>query len=340
MGVFKTRGYAMRKLLLNSTALAAAATLAATAAMADVSISGSTEFAYSSRTSDIAASDGTFNSTDSEIAFKFTNKTDNGLTIGYTMELDGDASTATPVDESSISISGGFGTIVLGNNDGVGDNYGMASDDIIAEESSAGAPDSATIRTDSDIALGINDNAKVIYHMPAMGGLTAGVSFEDSGTSAAANTATDTTSIGARYTTELSGMTILVGGAAAEQETAVGTASTATNNMGVKITRGPITVAFASARTKSDDEDISASGAAISYAMGDGVTVGAYTDSSEDDLDAGEKFSINGVELQYVVAPGLTAVLNHDSYDYTAGTSDEATSDKGSLTKLTIKAAF
>ena len=330
----------MRKLLLNSTALATAAVFATTAAMADVSISGSSEFKYQKRSSDIAASDGTYNDVDSEVVFKFSNKTDNGLTIGYVMELDGDASTATPVDESSISISGGFGTIVLGNNDGVADNYGIEAGDIIAEESAIGAPDSATIRSDSDISLGINDNAKVIYHMPAMGGLTAGVSFEDSGTAAAANTATDITSIGARYTTELSGMSVTVGGAAVEQETAVGTAASTANNMGVKIVRGPISLAFASSRTKSSGEDVSASGAAISYNMGDGITVGAYSDSSSDDIDTAEKFAINGVELQYVVAPGLTAVLNHDSYDYTADGTTETTSDKGSLTKLTIKAAF
>ena len=59
----------------------------------------------------------------SEIKFSFTNKTDSGLTIGYTVELDSDAAD-TAIDESSLSISGGFGKVVLGQNDGAGDNYG------------------------------------------------------------------------------------------------------------------------------------------------------------------------------------------------------------------------
>ena len=68
----------MRKLLLGTTALAAAATLTANAALADISISGATEFQYNSRSSNLAASDGTTFATDGEVTFKFSNKTDSG----------------------------------------------------------------------------------------------------------------------------------------------------------------------------------------------------------------------------------------------------------------------
>ena len=44
----------MRKLLLGTTALAAAATLSANAALADVTISGGYEFKYLSRSSNVA----------------------------------------------------------------------------------------------------------------------------------------------------------------------------------------------------------------------------------------------------------------------------------------------
>ncbi|MDA0765171.1 MAG: porin, partial [Proteobacteria bacterium] len=111
----------MRKLLLSTTALASAAVLTANIAVADVSISATTEWKYVSTGSEVTTQDGTKFDNDSEIIFNFSNKTDSGLTIGYTVELDTDASTATPVDESSFSISGGFGKIVLGQNDGVGD---------------------------------------------------------------------------------------------------------------------------------------------------------------------------------------------------------------------------
>ena len=61
----------MRKLLLGTTALAAAATLSANVAVADVSISGYYEWKYQSTSSDITANDGTTFSSDSEIKFSF-----------------------------------------------------------------------------------------------------------------------------------------------------------------------------------------------------------------------------------------------------------------------------
>ena len=78
----------MRKLLLGTTALAAAATLTTNAALADVSISGAIEWSYNSRSSNITAKDGTTFGTDSSITIGFTNKTDSGLDIGYTQAID------------------------------------------------------------------------------------------------------------------------------------------------------------------------------------------------------------------------------------------------------------
>ena len=49
----------MRKLLINSTALATVAALTAGAAVADVSISATSEMKYKSRTSEVAATNGT-----------------------------------------------------------------------------------------------------------------------------------------------------------------------------------------------------------------------------------------------------------------------------------------
>jgi hypothetical protein len=79
--------------------------------------------------------------------------------------------------------------------------------------------------------------------------------------------------------------------------------------------------------------------------MPNGMTVGAYTFKSEDDLDAGEEYTRSGVELQYTIASGLTAVINVDDYEYKEGTSDGTNAtlhvdDSGTSSKLTIKAAF
>ena len=326
----------MRKLLLGTTALVASGALLANAAVADVSISAATEWSYSSRSSNVTANDGTTFGTDSEIKFSFTNKTDSGLTIGYVVELESD-DTNTAINESSLSISGGFGKVVLGENDSVGDNYGVASTDLPSEESSPSVT-SASIGTNTDISGMEGDTNKISYHLPAMGGLTVGASFTDSG----AVGSTDTTTFGFNYAMDAGGTAVTIGGATATTEAT--TTDTDAQNLGLKIVSGNLTFIAAQSSLEAVDEDIESTGAGISYKMANGMVLGAYTMKSEDDLDAGEEYTKSGVEVQYTIAAGLTAVINVDDYEYTAATTPNAdgtaTSDSGTMSKLTLKASF
>jgi hypothetical protein len=328
----------MRKLLLGTTALAAAATLTANAALADVSISGGAEWKYTSRSSNVSANDGTAMASDNTMTIKFNNKTDSGLDITYMVDFDTDAGdgSALGTDENSITIAGGFGKIVLGQDDDAADAYNLDESDLIAEDD-APSVTSATIGTSSSISS--DDAMKIAYHLPAMGGLTAGISHTDRGAAGG----TDTTSYGARYSMDAAGASITLGYAAVQDENA--TQDVDQENMGMKIVSGDISLIISQGGTESSDEDIENQGASISYKMPNGMTVGAYTFKSEDDLDAGEEYSRNGVELQYTIASGLTAVVNVDDYSYKEGTSPDGASaahvdDSGTQTKLTIKAAF
>ena len=323
----------MRKLLLSTTALAAAATLTANAALADVSISGSAEWSYTSRSSNATANDGTTFGTDSDMTINFTNKTDTGLNITYRVDFDTDGADGSNFvnDEHSISIAGGFGKIVLGMDDDAGDAYNIDESDLIAEDAAPAAV-SATIGTSSSITS--DDANKVAYHLPAMGGLTAGISHTDRGAAGG----TDSTSYGAKYAMTAGGASITLGYAIVNDENA--TQDVDQENMGMKIVSGDISVIVSQGGTESNDEDIKNAGASISYKMPNGMTVGAYTFKSEDDLDAGEEYSRSGAEIQYTIASGLTAVINVDDYDYKKGTSDATNSDSGTSSKLTIKAAF
>jgi len=323
----------MRKLLLGSTALAAAASLGANAALADVSISGAFEWAYTSYSSNVAAKDGTSSATDSEVAFKFSNKTDSGLTIGWVVELESDDADSA-INESSLSIAGGFGKVVLGGNDSVGDNFGIAGTDIPSEEGGTGLVSSASIGTNSDISPASADASKISYFLPAMGGLTMGVSH----TTTLAGT-TDSTEYGARYTMDAGGATVTLGGASGTTEAA--TKDIDSQNIGVKIASGNITVAMGQGSHEENDEDRETNDFGASYNMGNGMVVSAYTVDAEDSLDAGEEFTRSGIELAYTIAPGLSAVINVDDFDYKAGTSSDTTvSDNGTSSKLTIKASF
>jgi len=330
----------MRKLLLGTTALAAAATLSANAALADVSISGATEWHYINFGSQDATLDGDSFSQDSEIAFKFSNKTDSGLTIGYTVEMESDAG-AGGIDESSFTISGGFGSIMLGQNDGVATAYAIEAEDATAEES-AGSMVSATIRTDTDISLDETDNNKIAYTLPAMGGLKAGISFEDSGAGSAAANKADITAVGASFTTEAAGSTVTIGAATVTKEQSGTTPDEDAQNIGVKIASGAATFYLAQSINEASDEDITAQGFGASYNLGNGITLAGFTMTAEDDLDAGEEYTANSVEATYSIASGLAAVLNVTNYDYKAGTNNDNSeaADDGTITKLVIKASF
>jgi hypothetical protein len=334
----------MRKLLINSTALATVAALTASVtaltasvAVADVSISASTEFKYISRSSQVTATDGTETKSDSEVVFKFSNKTDNGLTIGYVVELQSDGGDSA-IDESSFSIEGGFGKVVLGENDGVGENFGIAAVDLIAEENLDSVV-SARVSTSSDIIQGNSDTIKIAYFLPPMGGLTVGVSQADAG----ATSGTDTTSIGLAYAMEAAGASFTLGGASTTTPSATAKDVTS-NNYGVKYANGPLKVTFSQGSYAAVDEDRMATGVAASYVLANGITLGAYMVSSDDDMDLGESYDSSGVEAQYTIAAGLTAVVNVGSYDYKVGSARDTdmstVSDNGSSTSLTIKAAF
>ena len=328
----------MRKLLLGTTALAAAATLTANAALADVSISGGYEFKYASRSSNVTANDGTsFSHSDTDLTINFTNKTDSGLDITYRVDFDVFGNTesgAATMDEISLAIAGGFGKVVLGRDDDAGDAYNLDESDIIGEDASPSVT-SATIGTSSSISS--DDAMKIAYHLPAMGGLTAGISHTDRG----AEGGTDSTSYGAQYTMEAAGAAITLAYAAVNDENP--TQDVDQENMGLKIVTGDLSLVISQGGKEADDEDIENQGAAISYAMPNGMTVGAYTFKSEDDLDAGEEYSKSGVEVQYTVASGLTAFINVDDYDYKEGGSDSSAThvdDSGTQTTLTIRASF
>jgi len=224
----------MRKLLLGTTALAAAATLTANTALADVSISGMIEWNYNSRSSNITTLDGTNFGTDSDMQISFSNKTDSGLDLGMTVDFDTDGG-AFGNDETSLTIGGGFGKVTLGMNDAAADAYIIDESDLIQEDQGP-IQASATVSTSSSMALGQLDNNKITYHLPAMGGLTAGVSHTDSG----APGASDSTSMGAKYSMSAGGAALTLGYATSTTDNA--TQDIDSSTMGLKVVSGDISL--------------------------------------------------------------------------------------------------
>ena len=330
----------MRKYLLSTSALAGAALLSS-AAVADVTISGYAEFAYTQADHNIAANDGNLMSQDQEVHIKFVNKTDSGLTITAMNELsthDGNG------DDTYMSIAGGFGTIKLGNTDAVSSSFDMNPSDLVQEEAAGTLHDgtnattpvaAATISTDT--GTGGANSTKISYMLPAVGGLTAGFS---SGTNGTLDGSNDITAFGARYALDAGGAAITLGYATKTTEGA--TVDTDVSSVGVKVAMNDITVMVANGTTEASGEDRSAQSAGVSYKMSDALTFNFATVTVEDDIDTGEEYDANHYEAVYTVASGLTAVVNVSDFDYKAGTaSDNSAADmNGTTTKLTLKASF
>jgi hypothetical protein len=336
----------MRKFLLSTSALAGAA-LISSAAVADVSIVGEAEFAYATVDHNQANQDGNTMSSVQEVHVNFTNKTDSGLTISANNQFN---TVGGGQDDVSFSIAGGFGKLVFGKTNGVGASYEMDPLSLIAEEaagalnsggtSAAAATTTASISTNTGAAT-TNGAAKVSYHLPAMGGLTAGITMDHSGTISGSD---DAQQFGMRYSLDAGGSAITLGYASTTKEVA-DVADTDVTSTGIKIVNGDISFMAAQGDYQGNDEDRSTQSASISYKMANGLTVGYGTVASEDDLDTGEEYTANHFEAQYSIASGLTAVVTVSDFDYkVTGAQHENGASmvnmNGSTTKLTIKAAF
>jgi hypothetical protein len=332
----------MRKLLLTSSALVAAASISSYA-VADVSVSGEFEWAYKSTSSGVNTTDGDSFVQDNEIVISFSNKTDSGLTVGGKFEMDVGAANAT-TDESVMTISGGFGKLQLGQEDSANEIFGIGEHDLIDEDLSA-APTGSSIVTNAGES-GSTDNNKLTYITPAMGGFQAGYSVMDSGT---AVQSTDQTAMGFSYTMPMAGGSLQV---KYNKQSTDGTAALETegSNYGAKLTMGAASIILAHGDStigggSSQTDDREANGLSISYNLGGGVKVGASTMEATDDKDktaagVAEKYTANAAEVSYAVAPGLAAKVTYYDYDYKAGGEASGANDSGSITQVTITAEF
>ncbi len=359
----------MRKLLLTSSALVAAASISSYA-VADVSVSGNFDWKYRNIASNQADNDGTSMAQDHEVVISFSNKTDTGLTVSGRYDMDADAGS---VDESSITISGGFGSITMGANDGVSDAFGVNEQDLINDEvhlaqfsplafadgaAGSGANTTHGIMTNAGEVSVSGDTNKIAYMTPAMGGFKAGYSLTDAGAGNGATASADETAMGLSYTMPMDGGSLLfeynqvkrdpsgTGGTAVEEIQA--------SNYGVTVTMGALSMIASSGSFEEASqgstaltEDIEATGFAIKYDMGGGMTIAASVMESEDSAfadvaaatGAKEKYSSNIGEISYSIAPGLTANLTYNDFDYKQG-GTALTDEAGSITQLTINATF
>jgi hypothetical protein len=286
-------------------------------------------------------------SSDTNIKLSFENKTDSGLTIGlvYDMEsVSDDNANANDADENYMYIKGGFGTIMLGQNDGAGDQLTRTASDLVgpdaASDNGGGFTGAGNLADDNaDLVNDIGDENNITYMLPAMGGLSVGVSYKDAGDTTAANA--DETVVGVKYAFTSGAVkgslhygNNSIGGATA------GAGSKNSDTMGLDLSSGPFRAVIAKATsdvTTAIQTEITDYG--VQYNLGNGITLAAVGTQIEENT-GGETSDITTVSVKYNVASGLDAYLTYHDYDYEDGTTGTTADDDGSVTFLTIKATF
>lgn len=187
----------MKKVLLASSALVASAALVAPAAASEkVTWNAFTQFhagsaygekggmeADNAKSKPVGMSAFDFR-TNAEVHLKFSDTADNGLNYGFKVELETDQDSTKNTDENHIFISGDWGQIQLGDQDGAADQlkktgttnfvFGMINNSTGASfdyaESKRKTSTVASITRDGD-------NTKVTYLSPSFSGFTVGASY-------------------------------------------------------------------------------------------------------------------------------------------------------------------
>jgi outer membrane protein OmpU len=226
----------MKKILLGTTAIAAAALYAQTAqAQITVSLGGYTEFFGAYYDDDAPNRTSREFQLETEIVVRADGKADNGLLYGAKVELQNSTSSGGGVgtDEASVYLSGTWGRIELGDFDGAADTLAIYAPLIGIEQLDGDAYDfldtgasAGTVRFGAQPFFGLvkapdsSDSTKVMYLTPRFAGIQAGVSYATQNGSDSQNVValkTDTPSykdfweFGANYTGTFAGFSVAVG---------------------------------------------------------------------------------------------------------------------------------
>jgi outer membrane protein OmpU len=236
----------MKKILLGTTAIAAAALYAQSAqAQITVSLGGYTEFFGAYYDDDVPGRTSREFQLETEIVVRADGKADNGLLYGAKVELQNttpsNAGTGVGTDEASVYLSGTWGRIELGDFDGAADTLAIYAPLVGIEQIDGDAYDflDVTAPTAAGATAGTRfgarpffdlvkapdsgDATKVMYLTPRFAGIQGGVSYATQNGSEAQNVVAlkntspgykDFWEFGANYTGAFAGFSVAVGATA------------------------------------------------------------------------------------------------------------------------------
>ena len=347
----------MKKILLGSTAIVAAGMIAsAPSAIAaekmKLSVGGYMEqwVGFTSQDDGVSEDYSGFSTvSDGEIHFKGKTKLDNGISIGVNVQLEAQQG-GDQIDEQYMTVSGGFGQIIIGDENsamykmhyapsdfGIGMNSGDntvwnkpvsdAEGDSINMGSHYRSPFGATyIEPDA-----VNDSAKISYFTPRVSGFQLGLSYapdanQDSNglpNRDAANT--DYIMVGANFVQKMGGMSVgISGGYGTVTDAAAGGVEPEATSFGIKLGMGGVSAGVSYANFSDHGEkDQEGINAGVAYSSGPmGVSLAYYhgekdgNNGSATTLDGQAERDVIHLSAKYAMGPGVTfaGTLGHAVY--------------------------
>lgn len=316
----------MRKILLASTAIAS--TFVVASAQAEVSVTGGAAMHYSSTSDDLtrtATSDETLGITDNTVTISFSSVTDSGLTMSYS------ANSANSTSQNA-SISGDFGSITLSGTAHAAEAFDVTSPtmvgghgDLIISPESAAATDITQVRWNEADTSSLTGN-NIAYYSPSINGFSFGVGI------GSLDATDDVTSVGAKYTMDMGGVSATVGYAASE-----GAANDTNDHVGASISAGNMTVGIGSSTEEdstTDKQETTSYG--VTYVVSDQLSVNAGHVNSDNTL-ASKELNTTSVGVSYTIASGLVAHVATNNFEYKE--SGSVVND-GSIMNVVIKMSF
>jgi outer membrane protein OmpU len=287
----------MKNILFATTALVATAGIASAAvAGGAISLSGFAEIGMSDSN---AAGQGWQFHQDVEVTFTMSGETSNGLSFGTSVQLDEAGTTGAGTDTAdddgvAVFVSGGFGTVTMGDTDGAFD-WAMIEANVVGgsiaddETSHAGFTGNAGLDGDQD--------GQVLRWNYSMGAMGIAVSLEQDGNNGA-NTNDDATGFGLTYNLDAGGTSVTFG---VGMQDASATSDVTGFSVRAAMDNGFTIAANMSDETTSATTSVDRVGLGLGYSMNDlsvGINWGEATTSTTGAADA--------------VADGVGLAVNYD----------------------------
>ena len=288
----------MRKILLTTTALVALGGVSA--ASADISISGSASYNYTTGTGGTFTADDSAMSTQVDFGISAATTFDNGMTA--TAGIDLDEGTGDQPDDSGWTLSGDWGKLAFGGYAEAA--FGAMAIDVTADEGhgfqagTAALDYNRILPGDEQI-----DHADISLTLPTVSGVTVMLGAAD---------ANDASMAGVSYAMNAGDVGVTVAYATSSSSAA----NSDDSQIAAKVSAGNATVTVISGASGLFNN----SGVGATYAVSDTLTLQAYSGTTDHDTDTDYEVKDTGIGLTYTVTPGMKFSITSNDYSGKGGT--------------------